>query len=140
MRRNKNRICTKRSAGIKGSSLWLPAFIVAFVATCLVYIAADRRGSQQQTALAAQENELNALNEECERERVKWDVMTSPKNLDRALLRHGLVMERPRSDQIVRLAKDGRPRPGQLSVAKINTERSRAGMVASNTRRRAGAR
>ena len=116
---------------MRGTSIWFPAILVVVVGACLACWFADQRASQQQAALAEREKELKSLEEEYGRELVKWEMMTSPRNLDKALLRHGLAMDQPRPDQIIRIKADGRPRAGQLSVARIRAERARGGALAS---------
>ena len=55
--------------------------------------------------------------------------MVTPEKLEIALLKHGLAMKTPRAEQVVRLKSDGRPYPGQISVAKA-AERNRASQTA----------
>ena len=75
------------------------------------------------------ERQLAKLDDEKEREGARWNDMVTPEKLEIALLKHGLAMKTPRAEQVVRLKSDGRPYPGQISVAKA-AERNRASQTA----------
>ena len=130
----RNRKIKKRCNGVNSASFMFPMLLVMIVGACLTSWFADQRCSQQQRALNAEEAELRALEEEYGRELVQWETLTGPKNMDKALLRHGLAMDQPGAGQIVRLDGSGRPKGGQLSVARIATRRARQAAVASNSR------
>ncbi len=131
----KNRKIKKRCSGINSASFMFPMLLVLIVSACLTSWFADQRCSQQQKALNAEEAELRALEEEYSRELVRWETMTSPKNLEKELLRHGLAMDRPEAGQIVLLDAAGRPKGGQISMARLAKRRARQTAVASNTRK-----
>ena len=76
------------------------------------------------------ERELVKLEEARTREATRWEEMKTPEKVDAALLRHGLSMKLPRSEQNVRMRVNGTPYPGQISIARA---RQRAEMpVAMN--------
>ncbi|MGI6494978.1 MAG: hypothetical protein ACOX5G_02615 [Kiritimatiellia bacterium] len=58
---------------------------------------------RQIAELEAQKRQLEI---ECSRERLNWAAMISPDKLHSAMLRHGIEMELPRSEQVARLAID----------------------------------
>lgn len=129
----RNRKIKKHSNGIRS----IPIFVCSLFTLVGAFLLSwwlDQNCSQQQRALNEKETELKALEEEYAREQVKWDNLTSPKNIDRALLRHGLAMDAPSAGQIVRMDAKGKPKAGQLSVARLAAERSRRAPLASNSR------
>ena len=76
------------------------------------------------------ERELVKLEEARTREATRWETMKTPDKIDTALLRHGLAMRLPRSEQNIRMRANGTPYPGQISIARA---RQRAEMpVAMN--------
>jgi hypothetical protein len=99
----------------------------------VVYMLGTSSCSQQLKTIGEKEKMLRRLEKDCQRESARWDAMRGPENLDRALLRFGLSMRYPKAEQVVMMDGQGRPRPGQLSVARA---RQRAGKTVSYSARR----
>ncbi len=129
MGKRKNRKIVKKSSGVRFGAFVFPMIFFSAIGVALIYWVADQRGASLQRSLNEEETALKSLEEEYARECVRWDSMVKPDNLDKALLKHGLAMEKPRPEQIVRLDSAGRPKPGQTSVAWINTRRSRTAVA-----------
>ena len=96
----------------------------------IVNLLASSSCSQLMKSIGEKERTLNRLEDECKRESARWEEMKTPEKLELALNRHGLAMRYPKSSQIVRMRPDGRPVPGQLSVAKA-VQRAKASCTAS---------
>ena len=69
-------------------------------------------------SIGEKERTLAKLEDERMRESARWDAMKTADNIDRALLRFGLSMRYAKAEQIVRMDAAGRPKPGQLAVAR----------------------
>ena len=62
-----------------------------------------------------QESELEAARKRLQNEIALWSTQTSPQNMERALIRHGLAMEMPREDQIVFIGYQGGHEEDQMA-------------------------
>lgn len=100
--------------------------IVTIVTVALIYWFVDSKCSLLGQEIRKHEQKYAALENERVREAARWDEKKTPEKLERAMLQHGLAMNYPTAEQVVRMDAAGRPLPGQLSVARY--QRSRAGI------------
>ena len=105
------------------------AVFLALFIMVIVNMLASSRGRQLMKAIGEKERELVKLEDDRTRESGRWERMTTPERLEDALVKHGLSMSYPKESQIVRMMPNGRPRPGQASVAKA-ARRSGGAVVA----------
>ena len=106
------------------------ALVIAVVTAVLICFRAESTCQDLRRTISAQERELKRLRDDYERESARWEEMTKPEHLERALVRHGLSMHYPKPEQVIRMRADGRPYPNQISVAKVE-QRSALGATAS---------
>ena len=99
------------------------AIILISAVMVLLNILSSSSCTQLQKRKGGLEREIARLDDERIRESSLWEKMTTPENVERTLLKHGLAMKVPRPDQTVRLRADGTPRLGQLSVARAEARR-----------------
>ena len=140
----KNRKMPKKLSVVTVHFMHMGAVLVTLFAMVILNMLANSRCAQLENSIGAKNKELKKLDEEYERQDVRWRELQTSDNLEQALVRHGLSMHYPNPSQTIRMQKDGRPYPGQLSVAKAEARaRSRASVTASvstPTRRRSSAR
>lgn len=103
--------------------------LVVFIMT-IFNIMAESKCKQIKSTIGKDKKELGRLEEAYLRECAKWEELTTPENLDRALLRHGLNMRYPKAEQIVKMDASGVPVPGQLSIAFAKNRANRTMKVA----------
>lgn len=126
----KNRKMSKKMSVMAGRTVQISAVMVMLFVMVIVNMLASSSCKHLTSTIKVKERQLAKLEEEKEREWARWHAMNTSENLEAALLRHGLAMRVPRGDQVVRLRSDGRPYPGQISVAKA-AERNRISQTAS---------
>lgn len=98
--------------------------IVTIVTVALVYWFVDSKCALLGQEIRKHEQKYSALENERVREAARWDEKKTPEKLERAMLQHGLAMNYPTAEQVVRMDQGGRPLPGQLSVARFQRGRS----------------
>ena len=98
--------------------------IVSIVTVALVYWFVDSKCALLGQEIRKHEQKYAALENERVREAARWDEKKTPEKLERAMLQHGLAMNYPTAEQVVRMDASGRPFPGQLSVARFQKARS----------------
>ena len=116
MRKNRKR--TKKMSVVASNTMHFGAVIVMLFIMVFVNFLASSSCQQLLKSIGEKERQLAKLEEERVRESARWEEMKTPERLESALLRHGLAMRYPRPDQVVRMKANGKPYPGQLSVAK----------------------
>ena len=138
MRMKKRRNCRKSQTlnVMTGKSFRIVGIIVALVLVVVVNLVADARCNQTMRSIGEKEKLLARLEQDRQRESAAWEQMTTAGNLDRALLRHGLDMRYPKSEQVIRMDASGTPRYGQRSVALAKARLGSTVPVASNSRPR----
>lgn len=117
---------TKRMSVVASQAMHLGAVIMMLFAMVIVNLLASSRCKRTMDAIGAKERVLASLENDRVRENARWDALNRPERLDRALLRLGMAMHYPKQDQIIRLRADGKPVPGQLSLARLARERPNA--------------
>lgn len=98
--------------------------IVSIVTVALVYWFVDSKCALLGQEIRRHETTYVARENERVREAARWDEKKTPEKLERAMLQHGLAMNYPTAEQVVRMDGAGRPLPGQLSVARFQKARS----------------
>lgn len=98
--------------------------IMTVVTVALVYWFVDSKCALLGQEIRKHEQKYSALENERVREAARWDGKKTPEKLERAMLQHGLAMNYPTADQVVRMDPSGRPLPGQLSLARFQRARS----------------
>lgn len=126
MRRNRKR--SKKMSVMAANTLHFVAVILMLFVMVIINLLASSSCQQLMKNIGEKERALGKLEEERVRESARWEEMKTPEKLESALLRHGLAMKYPKPDQVVRMKANGKPYPGQLSVAKA---RQRNGLAAA---------
>ena len=134
----KNRKRSKKMSVMASRSMHVGGVLVMFFVMVIVNLLASSSCNQLMKSIGEKERQLLKLEEDCERECANWDAMKTCENLDKALLKFGLSMRYTHSDQVVYMASRGRPKPGQVSVARVAARRSSnvASVVPSARRRK----
>ena len=114
----RNRKVPKKMSVVATNTMRLGAIILFFFVMVILNLLSRSSCTQLQNANGDLEREIAKLEDARTRAAAQWEKMKTPDKIEEALLRHGLSMKTPRADQTVRLMADGRPRPGQLSLAK----------------------
>lgn len=120
----KNRKRSKKMAVMASRSVHIGAVLVMLVVMVIFNLLATSSCNQLMKAIGEKEKTLARLEKDRVRECARWDAMKSPEDLDRALRRFGLMMHYPKAEQIVMMDARGRPRPGQLSVARAQSRQA----------------
>ena len=93
----------------------VPAPLVGGMVLCatlaMLYLWMDHTCSALGQQIRDLETTQTRLRNEWVRERNKWSSMRTPANLERALLRHGLVMGMARPEQVVHVQGERRTQP-----------------------------
>ena len=114
----KNRKRSKRMSVMATRSMHIGAVMVMFFVMVILNLLASSSCNQIMKSIGEKERALAKLEDERTRESARWDAMKTADNIDRALLRFGLSMRYAHAGQIVRMDSTGRPKPGQLAVAR----------------------
>lgn len=114
----KNRKTSKQMSVVATNTMRFGAIIVFFFVMVILNILSSSSCTQLLKAKGEKEREIVKLDDSRMRESTRWEEMTTPERIEVALRRHGLSMKPPRPEQTVRMMANGRPRPGQISVAK----------------------
>jgi len=136
MRNRRNRRKSQTMSVMTGKFVHVGGIIAALVTMVVINLVAEARNSQTIRSIGEKEKLLVRLDKDLQRESIAWDQMTTAERLDEALIRHGLDMRYPKSEQIVRMSASGELVRGQESVRLAQCRRSSSGTVASTTRRR----
>ena len=115
----KNRTNSKKLSAVATRTMHFGAVIVMLFVMVIIKLLASSSCQQLLKSIGEKERVLVKLEEERVRESARWEEMKTPEKLESALLHHGLAMRYPKPDQVVRMKANGRPYPGQLSVAKV---------------------
>ena len=124
--RRRNRKISKRMSVIAGRSMQIAAVMLILFVMVLVNQLASSSCDQLTKRIREKERQLAKLEDERSRESARWEELKTPEKLESALLRHGLSMRYPKADQVVRMKANGRPYPGQLSLAKARQRNAAA--------------
>jgi hypothetical protein len=104
--------------------------IVLVVSLVLVYWFVDAKCGQLGQEIRKHEQQLSALEDERVREEARWSEKKTPEKLEQAMLQHGLAMNYPSAEQVVRMDAAGQPVPGQLALARFQRAQSAGERVA----------
>ena len=122
MRKNRKR--SKKMSVMASRSMHIGAVLVMFFVMVILNLLASSSCTQIMKSIGEKERTLAKLEDERMRESARWDAMKTADNVDRALLKFGLSMRYARAEQIVRMDSAGRPKPGQLAVARARKNAS----------------
>ncbi len=117
MRKNRKR--TKEMSVVASRSMHIGAIIMMLFVMVIINLLASSSCDQLMKSIGEKEKYLTKLENDRKRASADWDRMKTSENLDRMLLKHGLAMKYPRADQVVRMGRNGRAMPGQLSLARM---------------------
>lgn len=111
-----------RKKQVQGFILPVPftGIIVALFALALGYVRLGTDSERLGKELKALESESRNLSRRILTEEYHWSRMNSAANIERALLRHNIVMGRPREDQIVRIILGDEPDRVRAAVSSAN--------------------
>jgi hypothetical protein len=133
MRKNK-KITKKRSVAMT-NTMHFGAVIVILSAVVILNILASSSCQQIQKSIGKKEKSIAAYDDEIRRAQTRWESTKSNHNVERALRKHGLLMNLVKPHQHVRVKKDGTLLPNQASVRQANERAVRATAMVSNSRR-----
>ncbi|MDD2454783.1 MAG: hypothetical protein PHG96_02130 [Kiritimatiellae bacterium] len=125
MRKNR-----RRHVNAKVLSPAVVGMSVLIVSLTLTYCCLDSKCNQLGQEIRKHEQCFESLEDERVREEARWNDKRTPEKLAQAMLRHGLEMDYPAPEQMVRIGVEGEPLPGQIALAKFRKERSSAERVA----------
>ena len=128
----KNRKMPKKMSVMAGRSVQIGALIITCFAMVILNMLASSSCKQLENTIGEKKRQIDSLEDSYKREKANWEKMLTPANLERALLKHGLAMRFPKTEQVVRMDAAGRPYPGQRSVARA-TQRNKAAQSAKYT-------
>ncbi len=114
----KNRKMSRRLSVVTVHFMHMGAVLLMLFVMVIMNLIASSSCRQQERIRVAKEETLKKLEDELHRETMRWEEMKTSERLEAALVKHGLSMHYPNASQIVRMRADGRPYPGQLSLAK----------------------
>ena len=120
----KNRRRSKKMSVMASRSMHVGAVMVMFFVMVILNLLASSSCNQIMKSIGEKERTLAKLEDERMRESARWDAMKTADNIDRALLKFGLSMRYAKAEQIVRMDSTGRPKPGQLAVARARKNAS----------------
>lgn len=103
---------------VASNTMHIGAVVLMLFVMVILNILASSSCQQQYKEIGEKERELAKLEDSFTRESTRWEEMKTRERIDAALRSHGLMMDSPGPDQIVRVLKNGRLREGQLSVKK----------------------
>lgn len=132
----KNRKRSKKMSVMASRSMHIGAVMIMLFVMVILNLLASTSCTQLMKSIGEKEKLLSRLEKDRQRESARWDAMKGPEDLDRALLRFGLSMHYPKAEQIVMMDGQGRPRPGQLSVARARARLNAAKTAGYTVRRR----
>jgi len=124
----KNRRTSKSMSVMATNTMRFGAIIVFFFVMVILNILSSSSCTQLMKIKGQLERDLSALDDSFMRESMRWESMTTPELVERALVAKGLDMRPPKASQTVKMGTDGLPRPGQMSVAEAR--RRNAGRAA----------
>lgn len=131
MRTNKFR--TKRTSKIKMTFSCIVAFGLTLASSVIVYAFARTHNEQLMKSICEKQRLLDRRTDELTRETARWEEMTTPERIEVALRRQGLKMAFAKPCQNIRMTQAGKPRAGQLSVARL--QQTTAGRATASYKR-----
>lgn len=128
----RNRKVPKKMSVIAGRSVQVVSVMIMAFTMVILNMLANSSCRQLNNEIRVKERQLAKLEDQYKRESMRMDELKTPESLDWELRRHGLAMHTPKPEQVVRMTRDGRLYPGQISVARA-AERSKVSRMASYT-------
>lgn len=125
----RNRKMSRKMSVITAVSMRLGALIVLGVVVAILNLLASSSCKQLTSSIGDKSRMLARMENERQRESLRWEEMKQLDKLESALVNRGLSMHYPRPEQVIKMRGDGTPRPGQLSVARVK-QRSAAAATA----------
>ena len=125
--RSKRNKRTKRCSEFTLNTVHIAALVVSLFIMLMAYWFLDSRCGAIAQDIGAAEKALAKLDGELERETMKWNEMKTPEKLELALKKHGLDMNNPAPEQVIKMLPNGKIAPRQLSV--VRALRRNAGSV-----------
>ena len=125
MRRNR-----KRQVQAKVLPPSVVGMIVLIVSLVLCYWFMDAKCAQLGQEIRKHEQKIAQLEDERVREEARWSEKKTPEKLEQAMLQHGIAMNYPTADQVVRMDASGQPVAGQLSVVRFQRNQNAGERVA----------
>lgn len=117
-----------------GRTFHVAGIILTLLVAVVMNLVAESRCTQVRDSIGEKEKLLARLEQDRQRESAAWEQMTTASSLERALVRHGLNMRFPKSEQVIRMDASGTPRYGQRSVELAKNRLSASATVVSNSR------
>lgn len=114
MKRNRRR---KVRMGFAPNMLIISTITAVLVA--VFYVSFDSKCKSLRQDKSRLESQLSELDRERQREAAKWDDKKTPERLKETLVQHGLDMDYPAADQVLRVDQSGRPLPNQPALARM---------------------
>ena len=132
MRRNRRRKTFHFKAANIGLAVMLVLIAVPWVLYCLLNVSNDQVGAQ----IRLLEQEVRTQQEALRREEAKWNRLTEPSHLDRAIAESGLRLTYAPPERTITVTADGRARmPESLRLQLAQERRMRTGeAMARNAR------
>lgn len=136
MKIKKRRNCRKSQTMnvMTGRTFHVAGIILTLLVAVVMNLVAESRCTQVRDSIGEKEKLLARLEQDRQRESAAWEQMTTASSLERALVRHGLNMRFPKSEQVIRMDASGTPRYGQRSVELAKSRLSAATTVVLNSR------
>jgi len=128
MRRNRRIKHTRVTVNSMGV---VTLILVAFF-SAIVYWTVDSRCKTLIREIGKSEKKLASLEADFQRETMLWEEMKTPDRLNEALVRFGIEMKTAEPDQTIHMGANGKPLPGQLSVARARNRKSKTETVAQS--------
>jgi len=119
---NRDSSLTKNTAGVV-------ALLVTVFAMVMFYCMLGMQCTSIAQELQEAEKTYRQLSKESERVAARWNELMAVERLQEKLTRFGLEMNIPRQDQVVRMNAAGRPKPGQIAVARARERLATANMA-----------
>jgi len=95
------------------------AIIASLFVMVILNLLASSSCQQLSKSIGEGERELARLEDERNREALRWAQMKTPERVEAALLHHGLSMKPPKASQNVHMNADGTLYRGQYSVSAL---------------------
>lgn len=108
MVRHRKKVRNKNRAWDAPTNVWvistrLAAIVVLLVFGVIVHAVLKHHCKALNREIAKLETDQRKLVEDLSRERIRWNQLKTPRNLDTALSRHGIAMNHPSSVQLVHM-------------------------------------
>ena len=131
MKRNRR---IKKHSRFKSGATGMVSLIVSSFIMLMIYWTLDSQCTLILREIGKDESRMKALEAEYGRETARWSGMNTRERLDEKITRIGLAMQSPHPDQIVRMLPNGKPAPGQMSIARAKSKSKLTNMALATPR------